>query len=207
MNYLFWQEISFFLNDIDKEKTLFEKSSMNTEAMENTRKKMTELVDVLKSSLEQRLDKYHASLIIFPIVAAIDEKMQGYDYSSNKSKWMPLQKDYYAAYNAGEIFFKSLDDILDDQNIPNIVFQVYYTILKRGFQGKYKDSKTQISKYLDMLKDKIPVSNQIDKKTSSANSPIMTQKKSWLKKWHCYSCSVGMAIAVFGILILFAHFS
>lgn len=207
MNYLYWQEISHFLNDIDKEKILFEKSSMSTEAMENTRKKMTDLVDVLKSSLEQRMDKYHASLIIFPIVAAIDEKMQGYDYNSNKSKWMPLQKDFYAAYNAGEIFFKSLDEILDDPNIPNIVYQVNYTILKRGFQGKYKDSKTQINKYIDMLKDKIPRTSQNEAKTITPKTPVIQPKKTWLKKWHCYSFSIGMAIATFGILILIAHFS
>ena len=207
MNYLYWQEISHFLNDIDKEKILFEKSSMNTEAMENTRKKMTDLVDVLKSSLEQRMDKYHASLIIFPIVAAIDEKMQGYDYNSNKSKWMPLQKDFYAAYNAGEIFFKSLDEILDDPNIPNIVYQVNYTILKRGFQGKYKDSKTQINKYLDMLKDKIPRTSQNEIKATISKIPVVQPKKTWLKKWHCYSFSIAMAIATFGILTLLAHFS
>ncbi len=207
MNYLYWQEISFFLNDIDKEKVLFEKSSMNTDAMENTRKKMTELVEVMKSSLEQRMDKYHASLIIFPIVAAIDEKMQGYDYNSNKNKWMPLQKDFYAAYNAGEIFFKSLDEILDDPNIPNIVFQVNYTILKRGFQGKYKDSKTQISKYLDMLKDKIPRPNTNERKAITPKTALVQPKKTWLKKWHCYSFSIAMAIATFGILTLFAHFS
>ena len=207
MNYLYWQEISHFLNDIDKEKILFEKSSMNTEAMENTRKKMTDLVDVLKSSLEQRMDKYHASLIIFPIVAAIDEKMQGYDYNSNKSKWMPLQKDFYAAYNAGEIFFKSLDEILDDPNIPNIVYQVNYTILKRGFQRKYKYSKTQINKYLDMLKDKIPRTSQNEVKATISKVPVVQPKKTWLKKWHCYSFSIAMAIATFGILTLLAHFS
>lgn len=206
MNYLYWQEISTFLNDIDKEKVLFEKGSMNAEAMENTRTKMTQLVEVMKSSLEQRMDKYHASLIIFPIVAAIDEKMQGYDYNSNKIKWTPLQKDFYAAYNAGEIFYKSLDEILDDPNIPNIVYQVYYTILKRGFQGKYKDSKTHIGKYLDMLKDKIPVVTSTEKKAASAHATALKPKKTWLKKWHCYGFSCVLALATFGLLSIIAQF-
>lgn len=205
MNYLFWQEISFFLNDLDKERVVFEKSAMNAEAMDSARTKMTNLVEVMKSSLERRMDKYHASLIIFPVVAAIDEKMQGYDFNSSKVKWAPLQKDFYAAYNAGEIFFKSLDEILDDPNIPNIVFQVYYAMLKRGFQGKYKDSKTQIAKYLDMLKDKIPVISPVEKKAAT-NLSVEKQKKSRYKSWHCYSVSVLMVLAVFGLLILSAKF-
>lgn len=199
MNYQYWQEISFFLNDLDKEKMAFEKSAMNSESMENTRAKMVNLIEVMKTSLEQRMDKYHASLIIFPVVAAIDEKMQGYDFNSTKAKWAPLQKDFYAAYNAGEIFFKSLDEILDDPNIPNIVFQVYYAMLKRGFQGKYKDSKTQISKYLEMLKDKIPVANLAEKKALSQNSSSSI-RKTWLKKWHCYGLSFALLIATFTFL-------
>ncbi len=203
MNYLYWQEISFFLNDLDKERLAFEKSTINPDSIENCRTKMTNLVEVLKSSLEQRLDKYHASLIIFPIVAAIDEKMQGYDFNASKIKWAPLQKDFYAAYNAGEIFFKSLDEILDEPNIPNIVYQVYYTMLKRGFQGKYKDSKTQISKYLDMLKDKIPVPNTVEKKVFT-NLPV--SKKPALKKWRWYGLSLTLAVVSFGILTLIARF-
>ena len=178
---------------------------MNADSLESTRTRMVNLVEVMKSSLEQRMDKYHASLIIFPVVAAIDEKMQGYDYTSGKTKWAPLQKDFYAAYNAGEIFFKSLDEILDDPNIPNIVYQVYYAMLKRGFQGKYKDSKTQIAKYMDMLKDKIPVINQTEKKVAAAVNAAKP-KKSWLKKWHCYSLSILLAAATFGMMTLLAKF-
>ncbi|MBA2368458.1 MAG: DotU family type IV/VI secretion system protein [Candidatus Protochlamydia sp.] len=203
MNYQYWQEISFFLNALDKERVVFEKGSMNAEGMENTRTKMMHTLETLKSGLEQRMDKYQASLVLFPIVAATDEKMQAYDYNSTKVKWPTLQKDFFSSNNAGEIFFKSLDDILDDPNIPNIVFQVYYAMLKRGFQGKYKDSKTQIAKYLDMLKDKVPVFVPLKKK-STAQLPSEVQKKSWIKKWHCYSLSLFLFLLTFGFLKVFA---
>ena len=204
MNYQYWLEISFFLRDVDQEKVAFEKSSMNPEAMENARNNMTQLVESLRSSLEKRLDKHHASLIIFSLVAAIDEKMQGYDYNTSKVKWTPLQRDFYAAYNAGEIFYKSLDEILDDPDIPDIVYQVYYAMLKSGFQGKYKDSKTQISKYMDMLRDKIPVSNPVEKKVEVA-TPAAGPKKTKLKKWHCYGLSLMGAAAVFALLTMIAR--
>ncbi len=205
MNYLYWQEISFFLNDLDKERITFEKTTITPESMESTRKKMSTLVENLKSSLELRLDKHHSSLIIFAIIASLDERMQGYDYNSSKVKWSPLQKDFYAAYTAGEVFYKSLDEILDDHNIPNIVYQVYYAMLKRGFQGKYKDSKTQIAKYLDMLKDKIPVANVTATKVVTGSTVTQT-KKAKLKKWHCYSLSFSLVLITFAMLMLIARF-
>lgn len=203
MNYLYWQEISFFLNALDKEKVAFEKGSMNAEGMENSRTRMMNTLESLKSGLEQRLDKYQASLVLFPIIAATDEKMQAYDYNSTKYKWPTLQKDFFASNIGGEIFFKSLDDILDDPNIPNIIFQVYYAMLKRGFLGKYKDSKTQIAKYLDMLKDKIPVFVPAKKKVVTQLSNDL-QKKVWIKKWHCYGLSLVIFLLTFGFLKVFA---
>ena len=110
MNYLYWQEISFFLNELDKEKAIFEKGNMHPEELENSRTTMLNTLESLKYSLEQRMDKYQASLVLYPIVAATDEKMGIYDHN-NKVRWSPLQKDFFSSYNAGEIFFKSLDDI------------------------------------------------------------------------------------------------
>lgn len=205
MNYLYWQEISFYLNELDKERAAFEKTAITASTMDYTRKKMTTLLEDLKTSLEQRLDIHHSSLIVFAIIAAIDEKMQGYDYNDNKVKWPPLQKDFYSAYTAGEVFFKSLDEILDDHKVPNIVYQVYYLMLKRGFQGRYKDSKTQLAKYLDMLKDKIPVAPVVVKK-ENVSTPVSKAKKTLLKRWHYYVLSLGLTVAVFAILMLIARF-
>jgi type VI protein secretion system component VasF len=204
MNYQYWQEISSSLSDLEKERAVFEKSDMNAETLENARSKMAHIIEGLKSSFEQRMEKYHASLIIFPIIATIDEKMHGYDLHNVKIKWTPLQKDFYASYNAGEIFFKNLDEILDSTTIPNIIYQVNYTMLKMGFQGKYRESKIQINKYLEMLKDKIPTPHNVEKKTSSP--PLRPlDKRSWLKKWHCYGISMALVAGTYMILTLIAR--
>ena len=194
MSYQYWQEISFYLDELDKEKAEFEKKPNTPEAMESTRKNMIAHMENLKASLEKQLDKHNVSLILFALVAAIDEKMQSYDYNAAKIRWAPLQKDFYAAYTAGEVFYKSIDEILDDSKTPNIVYQVYYAMLKRGFQGKYQDSKTQINKYLDMLKDKIPVTHSTPKAEAPQSLP---QKKRRLKKWHCYSLSASLFLLIF----------
>lgn len=200
MNYQYWQEISFYLDALDKEKAAFEKNPDTLESMEATRKAMGHLLENLRTGLEKQLDKHHTSLILFAIVAAIDEKMQGYDFNTFKARWTPLQKDFYSAYTAGEVFYKSIDEILDDPNTPNIVYQVYYAMLKRGFQGKYQDSKTQIAKYLDMLKDKIPVAALAAK--AEVQNTALPQKKRRLKKWHYYALSTSLFLFIFGALFV-----
>lgn len=206
MNYQHWQEISFYLNELDRERIGFEKNAINEESIEPVRKKMMTLVEHLKTSLELRIDKHHTSLIIFAIVASVDERMQSYDYSESKVRWTPLQKDFYSAFNAGEIFFKSLDEILDDTNIPNIVYQVFYSMLKRGFQGKYRESKTQIAKYLDMLEDKIPTNHVENGKKEKENPSTFKQKEGFLKKWHYYCLSGTCCLIIFATLMLISRF-
>lgn len=205
MNYQYWQEISFYLNELDKERMAFEKLAITPESIEPTRKKMVTLLDHLRTSLEQRLDKHHTSLILFAIVASIDEKMQSYDYNETKVRWAPIQKDFYSAFTAGEVFYKSLDEILDDPSVPNIVYQVFYSMLKRGFQGKYRESKTQIAKYLDMLKDKIPTTIVTAKK-NTVNPPQSNSKKERFNKWHYYGLSSALFLATFVSLFLISRF-
>lgn len=203
MSYPYWQEISFYLDELDKEKSTFETSSRSGEDMDNARKSMAQLIDNLRMSLEKRLDVHYASLVIFAIVASMDEKMQSFDFNSPKVRWAPLQKDFYAAYTAGEVFFKSIDEILEDPNTPNVVFQVYYYMLKRGFQGKYQDSKTQISKYLDMLRDKIPVAVT----TASKQEALMEgpRKKELLRVWHYCALSTLLITAVYFSFLLISN--
>ncbi len=203
MSYQYWQEISFYLDELDKERVDFEKTPDSPAAMESTRKKMVTLLENMRAGLEKQLDKHYASLIQFAIVAAVDEKMQSYEYNASKARWAPMQKDFYAAYTAGEVFYKSIDEILEDSNTPAIVYQVYYAMLKRGFKGKHQESKTQIAKYMDMLRDKIPAATATTQKEETAMT--MPQKKRRLKRWHCYAFSAGLFLFVFAALFLVSN--
>lgn len=200
MSFQHWQDISFYLNEIDKEKSLFSRTEITPESLEQTRKKITYVVEQLKGDLELKIHKDAVSLIVFAVVAGVDEQMQSLDYNHLKVRWAPLQKDFYAAYTAGEVFFKTIDDILDNPSIPTLVHEVFYYILKRGFQGKYKDSKTQLQKYLDLLKEKIPV-------TSSPPTPIVKDQgiptKKVVNSWYYYA----LAILLSGVLYLALYFS
>lgn len=202
MNYQHWQDISFYLNEIDQERENFGKTAITADLMETTRQKISYFIDQLKTILEQKFNKDHASLMLFAIVAGVDEQMQSYDYNQVKQRWVPLQKDFYSAYTAGEVFFKTIDDILDNLTIPALVYEVFYFILKRGFQGKYRDSKTQLRKYLELLKQKIPTSNPEAKtivyKEEAPSKPL-------LRPWHYYALATFLLGVSYGALFLFSN--
>lgn len=199
MNCQFWPEISTCLNEFEDEKYQLFKGTLNLDTITKSREYINNQLERLQLSLEQSLEKNHASLILFAIVAYIDEQMQAQILKQKQGNWVPLQKDFYGAYNAGDLFYETVDKLIDDPKTPSIVLNVFYFILKRGFLGRYSDSKTHINKYLDFLKDKIPVTSAHMNKEgkSSFSSP---SKKVRLKKWHYYA-GAGCVSLLFIIIL------
>jgi len=204
MSYQQWQDISFYLNEINQEKAAFAKGLITPELIETAKSKISLILDLLKNSLELKLGKEHSSLILFAIVAAVDEEMQGFNYNHLKVRWTPLQKDFYSAYTAGEVFFKTIDEILDNPSIPSMVYESFYFILKSGFKGKYRDSKTQLTKYLDLLRQQIQVISPAPKPAPAEETlPIHQTKK--LGKWHYYGLAVSILAAAYLGLFAFSN--
>ena len=196
MSYQLWQDISFYLNEIHQEKVAFGKGLITPELIETAKNKISAFLDQLKTSLELKLGKEHSSLILFAIVAAVDEEMQGFNYNHLKVRWTPLQKDFYSAYTAGEVFFKTIDEILDNPTMPSLVYEAFYFMLKSGFKGKYRDSKTQLAKYADLLREKIHIVQHNPKQTPP--EVLNPYRKSKMGKWQYY----GLALSVLTVTYL-----
>jgi type IV/VI secretion system ImpK/VasF family protein len=203
MSYQLWQDISFYLSEIDQEKASFGRSVITPELIDATKAKITTSVEQLKTILELKLGKDHSSLVLFAIIAVIDEEMQGFNYNQVKARWAPLQKDFYAAYTSGEVFFKTIDETLDDPLIPSMVYEVFYFILKRGFKGKYRDSKTQLSKYLELLREKIQVSTSNLKSAAEEKVPYIPPKK--MGRWQYYALAVAVIVVTYLGLFAFSN--
>lgn len=196
MSYLLWQDISFYLSEIDQHKTPHD--------ADNARKDIFRLFEQLKGILEQKLGQDHASSILFALVASIDEEMQKMLSSHHiKTAWNPLAKDFAFGDTAGEVFFKKIDNMLDNTSIPTIVFEVFYFMLRRGFQGNYRESKTQLLKYADLLRQKIPVRPH-DVKNAPAEAPF-SPSKGKLSKGYYYFFAALLCIAVYLSLAIFAN--
>lgn len=199
MNYLFWPEISFCLEEVEKEKLRL-KQQLNNDKLAEIRDNINRHVEQLRISFEKSLDKQFASLALFPLIAYIDEDIQRHLAGSKQATWHPLQKDFYGAYNAGEVFYETIDKNIDDPQLPSIVPQMFYFLLKKGFLGKYRDSKIHIARYLEILKEKIPVHLPLQDKALPA--PDTSSQKRKFKKWHYYAASAIGSISLFTVLYI-----
>lgn len=196
-NYHMWPEISTCLKEVEEEKKKLTKGTINLDTLTSTRETISHLIEQIQVSLEQDMDKQSASLAVFALVAFVDERMQTHILELGQGSWAPLQKDFYGAYNAGELFYETIDKIIDDPKTPPIIPEIFYFILKKGFKGKYRDSKTYLTKYIDILKEKIAVAPV--SKESIPVEPSISKLRKKIKTWHYYA---GASLATLSLLML-----
>ena len=198
MSSQFWPEISICLSEVEKEKFALTKKAINLDAISAVRDNINRIIDQLRISFEQVLDKQYASQVLFAVVAYFDEQIQSHLLERGQANWVPLQKDFYGAYNAGALFYDTIDKLVEDQKVPEIVYEVFYFILKKGFLGKYRDSKTHINKYMDILKERIFV--EIPQQAGNDASMALYQTREKIKPRHYYAAAAALSAAILAIL-------
>jgi type VI secretion system protein ImpK len=77
----------------------------------------------------------------FALVAFLDEAITGIDFA-DKDTWLasPLQMELYNRYDAGEEFFKRLQQLRQRPQANLQALEIYYHCLVAGFKGKYHNS-------------------------------------------------------------------
>ncbi len=198
MSSQFWPEISICLSEVEKEKLALTKKAINLDAITAVRDNINRHIDQLRVSFEQILDKQHASQLLFAIVAYFDEQIQSHLLEKGQGNWVPLQKDFYGAYNAGTLFYDTIDKLVEDIQVPEVVYEVFYFILKKGFLGKYRDSKIHINKYMEILKEKISVEPPQPAPKDQVLPLYHTRKK--IKPVHYYAAAGTASILLLVIL-------
>jgi type IV/VI secretion system ImpK/VasF family protein len=198
MNSQFWPEISICLSEVEKEKFALTKKAINLDVITAVRDNINHHIDQLRLSFEQVLDKQYVSQVLFAIVAYFDEQIQSHLLEKGQGNWVPLQKDFYGAYNAGTLFYDTIDKLVEDVQVPQIVYEVFYFILKKGFLGKYRDSKLHINKYMEILNGKISVQPTVPAPKDQALPVYSAWKK--IKPRHYYA-AVGAASVVLSLIL------
>ena len=84
---------------------------------------------------------------LFPLVAHVDEIMQLADGAGPRPAWAPLQKELFGVTNAGDLFFESLDELLEASATPRFALELYLFCLQLGFQGRHAGSPGQLERY------------------------------------------------------------
>lgn len=196
MTYQYWPEIFTYLKFIEDEQNELRGKQLNQEGANAFRKKAQKHLESLKYSLSKRLAADMHTHAYLAITAAIDEDMRLLAESTGKFKWTSLQTEG----NVGEIFYRAIDKTLDDPQTPSIVFEIFYFLLKRGYKGRHSESKTQIQKYLELLKDKIRALDPSQQQTTEEDTDKI--KKPFLKKAQIYAVGAAVIAIVFTTLII-----
>jgi type VI secretion system protein ImpK len=103
------------------------------------RRRIKDLLDrAEREALRTGLPSEEARSAKFALVAFIDETILSSDWSQ-KERWVakPLQLEFYDRYDAGEIFFDRLEEMLRQPAQQAEVLEVYYLCMTLGFKGRY----------------------------------------------------------------------
>ena len=69
-------------------------------------------LDFLKATIAEHYSERDTYMVLFAIVAQIDELIQTNFLQTMNISWPLLQKELFQIDNAGEVFYEILDDIL-----------------------------------------------------------------------------------------------
>lgn len=108
-------------------------------------------LDFLKSTFTEQYSERDTYIILFAIVAQIDELIQTNFLRTINISWPLLQKELFQIDNAGEVFYEILDDILPKPQTHSFIYEVYYFCLRYGFRGRYENNPVKITEYMKKL--------------------------------------------------------
>lgn len=158
-------------------------------------------LDILKIVLSDLHNERETYMILFPVVAHIDEIIQNNVLSTVEMSWPPLQKELFQIENAGEVFYEILEDIINKNQTPNSIYEVYYFCLHYGFRGRYENNPAKIIDYMNLLREKLKVNEEIDISTDAES--IGQVKKIIRPHWY-YLSALGVFLLVYILLYIVA---
>ena len=116
---------------------------------EDIRKDLTSMRTELGNHFSER-DCY---LMLFPIVVYFDEIIQVLHPGANKETWVPLQREFFQTDQGGELFFDTVDELLD-QELPSLIYEVYFFCMSMGFSGRFAGNTQKLQAYMSRIKAK-----------------------------------------------------
>lgn len=109
----------------------------------------------LKEDLGKRLSEREAYLALFPMVVHLDEIVYTTFPQADRTTWPPLQKEFFDTDRGGDMFYQTLEDILDLGHLSPVVYHLYYFALSLGFRGKYIQDPDKVASYTRRLAQKL----------------------------------------------------
>lgn len=108
----------------------------------------------LKQELDGRVSERESYLMLFAPVVYLDELVRTSFPQADHATWPLLQKELFDTDRGGELFYRSVDEILEQKLAP-VVYQVYHFSLGLGFRGQYAHDPERRTQTLARLRDRL----------------------------------------------------
>jgi len=112
-------------------------------------------LDFLKATLAEQYSERDTYIVLFAVVAQIDELIQTNFLHTMNISWPLLQKELFQIDNSGEVFYEILDDILPKPQTHTFIYEVYYFCMRYGFRGRYENNPVKVTEYLKKLQARL----------------------------------------------------
>jgi hypothetical protein len=93
--------------------------------------------------------------VLFPIVLTLDELVQTRYAEIDQRSWPLLQRELFSVDQGGELFYETLDEILERGLSTPLVLEVFTFCLSVGFRGKHSGDEETVIAYLGRLRGRL----------------------------------------------------
>jgi type IV/VI secretion system ImpK/VasF family protein len=108
-----------------------------------------------KRELSKELGERDSYLLLFPLVVHLDEMVQLLFAETRGDTWVLLQKDLFDTEKGGQLFYKALDELLGNEQVNPLVYEMYAFCLDLGFRGKLLGDDEGIASYAARIREKL----------------------------------------------------
>lgn len=171
----------------------------------NIRTEMRTELDFLRATVSELYSERDVYLIIFPIVAHIDELIQTSFLREMQTSWPLLQKELFKLDNAGEVFYEIIDDILLKPQTPVFIFEVYYFCLNYGFRGRYEGNPVKVKEYMKKLQSRLQ-QDMVDITSVEVDEGAMGNIGNFNSPYMNYLIAIGAILGVYLFFIMLGKY-
>ncbi|MBL9005152.1 MAG: DotU family type IV/VI secretion system protein [Myxococcales bacterium] len=112
-------------------------------------------LEALREHLNRELTENETYLVMFPLVLLCDEMVMSRLAKEQQTRWSLLQSELFQINYGGDVFYDFVDERLEKQDTPPMVFEVLYFCLAAGFVGKFGESSGKVQRYRTLLSEQI----------------------------------------------------
>ena len=159
-------------------------------------------LDFLKTIFLEEHPERDTYMILFAIVAHIDEIVQNNILRAMNIDWPLLQKELFQVENAGEVYYEVLDSILQKPQTDPFIYEVYYFCLRYGFRGRYESKPATILEYIKKLQDKLQLE---EKRNLQPDKEATGHIKKIRSPYLYYVIGAGIIAGVYIVLVITAR--